>query len=274
MPARGRRAPRGRRTLSVSRFREYRSLLRAALSHGYAVVSLEAFLRGDARDAERVLILRHDVDRHPRSALTMVDMEADLGVRSTWYLRWRTADPGIIATLRDAGGEVGLHYETLTRRVRADGLEPGADIAPLLEPCRAELREEIAAFGALFGPCQSVCAHGDTRVPGVRNLTLLEREDLSAYGVRFDANLALRRHAIAIWLTDRSLAEGGWNEGHEPLKQLERAATPILCLTHPNNWVGSVGLWLDRGLAAGLPSPAPGARARIRRSRSDRPART
>jgi hypothetical protein len=260
------------RTFSRSRFRDYRTLLRTALARRYTVLSLEDFLTRDGVAGERVLILRHDVDQHPASALAMAAIERELNVRSTWYLRWRTADPGVIETLRGAGGEIGLHYETLTRRVLAEGISGPSDLDPLLPPCRRELRDEIAAFAQLFGPIRSVCGHGDTRVPGVRNLRLLEGEDLADYGVRFDANLALRRHSLAVWLTDRSAAEGSWNEGHEPLRLLADGVSPIQCLTHPNNWVGGAQLWLDRGLTAALPAARPGARLRIQRSRSDRPA--
>src|SRR5206468_1052609 len=117
------------------------SLLRTAIGHGYALISVERFL-GDraARRAPRVLILRHDVDQHPHSAVAQAEIERALGARSTWYLRWRTADPAVIAALRARGGEIGLHYETLTRRVLADQLASGADLSELTERCREQLR--------------------------------------------------------------------------------------------------------------------------------------
>jgi hypothetical protein len=90
--------------------------------------------------------------------------------------------------------------------------------------------------------------------------------------VRFDANLALRGHPLAVWLTDRSAAQGSWSDQHDPIALLRSGVSPIQCLTHPNNWVGGPHLWLDRGLAAALPSGRPGARLRIGRTRSDRPA--
>jgi hypothetical protein len=251
---------------------QYRSLLRTALGRGYAIVSLETFLDDPAaRETPRVLVLRHDVDQCPASALRMAAIERALGVRSTWYLRWRTADPDVIAALRAHGGEIGLHYETLTRRVLADRVGPDEDVSALLDPCREELRAEVAAFTARFGPIRSICAHGDTRVPWVRNLDLLEDVDPGALGVVHDANLALRRHRLGAWLTDRSAAEGAWGDGHDPDALLREHATPLLCLTHPNNWVSGPALWRDRLLAATLPAPAPGQGARITRTRADTP---
>jgi len=224
-------------------------LLKAALGVGYQVVTLEDFLDGAVRPAEGpVLILRHDVDQCAGAALRMSDVELELGLRSTWYFRWRTARPPVIEELRRRGGEIGLHYETLSREALN-----GAGAAGLgLEAARERLREEIATFAALFGPVRSVAAHGDTRVPGVRNGSLLRDEEWSEYGVDYDANDAMRRHPLAAWLTDRSSAEGGWSGDRDPFALLRDGATPVLCLTHPNNWVSGPELWWDRLLARSL----------------------
>ncbi len=254
-----------------NRFREYRSLLRIALSQQYEVIPLEAYLDRGGSLAPRTLILRHDVDQHPGSVLPMLDIEQALGLRSTWYFRWRTADPEVIRRVRARGGEVGLHYETLTRRVIERRIATGSDLRPELELCRAQLKREIEAFAQLFGATRSVCAHGDTRAAGVRNLQLLEGQNLEEYGIRFDANLSLRRHSLSAWVTDR-YGEGGWSDGQDLHALLLSGASPILGLTHPNNWAGGVSLWADRAVARVLPRPEPGRRVRVIRSRSDLPA--
>ena len=88
--------------------------------------------RAHAR-GERTLILRHDVDQHPASALVAARIERRLDLQSTWYMRWRTADPAVIDALRAAGGSVGFHYETLTRRVLGGGFDRRAGLDPLLD---------------------------------------------------------------------------------------------------------------------------------------------
>lgn len=244
-PARSRR--RFSRTLSRARWPEYGRLLKAALGAGYQAVTLEDFLDGAVQsDRGPILILRHDVDQHPRSALSMSDVEGELGLRSTWYFRWRTADPPVIEELRRRGGEIGLHYETLTREALRSGVGFGVVTGPEIEIARCHLREEIAVFAERFGPIRSVAAHGDTRVPGVRNGILLRDQQWSDFGVDYDANDAMRRHRLAAWLTDRSSAEGGWSDGRDPHTLFRDSATPILCLTHPNNWVSGMSLWRDR----------------------------
>ena len=52
---------------------------------------------------------------------------------------------------------------------------------------------------------------------------------------RFDGNAALRRQHLDVWLTDRSAPDGGWGDGRDPHLLIDGSASPILCLTHPNN---------------------------------------
>ena len=95
--------PRLSRTFSRGRWSEYRRFLELAGRHGYRIVSLEQLDREGRRDGVApTLILRHDVDQHPRSALTMAAIEDELGVRSSWYFRWRTAHPRSCPRLRNA----------------------------------------------------------------------------------------------------------------------------------------------------------------------------
>jgi hypothetical protein len=234
------------RTVSPSRWREYRRLLTLALDQDYAVVSLESWLADPEPHAGRdVLMLRHDVDQCPASALRMASIEADLGIHSTWYFRWRTARPEVVRAIRDAGHAVGLHYETLTRELLNRGL-PAARAPEMIPQARRVLREELDAFAARHGPARSTCPHGDTRIRGVHNGVLLEGEDLSDYGIQWEANAAIGRQPLDVWLTDRSIAEGRWKDALDPIDLLIDRRSPILAVVHPNNWVSGLGLWCDR----------------------------
>ena len=257
-------------TLSTARWGEYRRLLSHALESGYEVVSLEHWLTAEEPPSGPVIVLRHDVDQHPRAVGPLLAIEQALGVTSTWYFRWRTADPRVIARVRAAGGEVGLHYESLTRRMLADPAARATDPATI-ESCRAELRAELASFAELFGPARSACPHGDTRVPGITNQVLLDGVDLGPYGLEFDGNAALRRRPVDVWLTDRSAAQGGWCDGLDPFALIDRRRSPILCLTHPNNLASGAGLWLDRIMASVAPGGTPGQARILPRTGRDSP---
>lgn len=263
-------SPRLARTVSRARWKEYCRLLASASSRGYAIVSLEDWIEEPTPRDMPTLILRHDVDQHPRSAILMARIERHRGVTSTWYFRWRTADTKVIGWLRQHGFSVGLHYETLTRAALEAPFDPPTDDDRLAE-ARDTLRREIAAFQQLFGPIRSVCPHGDSRIPAVSNAVLLRGEDVAAYDIDFDGNDAMRGRRLGCWLTDRSSPDGSWKQGTDPESLLAQGVTPILCLTHPNNWVSGPSLWLDRLLAAILPSKRPDQRARLVRTRGDAP---
>ncbi len=234
--------------------------MRDAQERGYELWSLEEWLRADGSRTAPVIIIRHDVDQHPRSVLPMLAIESELGVRSTWYFRWRTAAGPVIDAVRRAGGDVGLHYETLTRLVRQRGLAAADVDRELVAEARGLLRREIAAFAHSFGSIASVCPHGDSRVPGVSNQILLQGQTCTDYGIEFDGNDAVNRRPLSLWLTDRSIPDGRWKEGLEPHRELTEGTSPILLVVHPNNWCSGVSLWRDRVLAAALPAVAPGRR--------------
>jgi hypothetical protein len=265
--------PRLSRTFSRARWGEYRRFLLDAQRHGYRLVSLERWVRDPDDDLARTLILRHDIDQHPRSALAMARVERELGVRSSWYFRWRTAHPTVVDSLKSSGCEVGLHYETLTRKALERRAMTGADAA-LIEESRATLREEIAAFVRLFGPIRSAVPHGDSRIPAVHNADLLKGQDCSDFGIEFDGNQAMTGRGLAHWLTDRSAPEGRWKDATDPAELFASGVSPILCVAHPNNWSSGRSLWLDRVLRAALPSRplTPGGRpSRPIRTGSDLP---
>jgi hypothetical protein len=243
--------PRISRTLARSRWREYECFLDQAASRGYSLVSLEDWVLGGAPSEGLTLVLRHDVDQAPRAALPMAEIERARGVRSTWYFRWRTADRRVIAHLRSAGCQVGLHYETLSRAAVRQGPGRDHDLDELIEPCRRLLTREIQAFAERDGPIRSICPHGDSRVPHVHNGRLVQGVEPEALGIEFDGNEAMRGRRLGHWLTDRSVAEGGWADGIDPSKLFESGVSPILGVVHPNNWNSGPALWANR-VALGL----------------------
>ncbi len=89
----------------------YRELLAAARAGGYRFSSF------DRPPAPGDLLLRHDVDLSLEAALTLAELEAELGVRATYFLMTRSefynlAAPSgeeALARLRSLGHRVGLH---------------------------------------------------------------------------------------------------------------------------------------------------------------------
>lgn len=236
------------------RWDEYGDLLRDALDAGYAVVSLDAWVHDAGACGERCLVLRHDVDQRPAAALRMAQIEGDLGISSTWYFRWRTAHPRVVAQIREWGMPVGLHYETLTRLARQAGRSQ-ADAA-MIDAAREALRAEIRIFSDRFGAISSICPHGDSRIPDVRNLDLVRGQDVTRYGVEYDGNEVLRGVPLR-WLTDRRDAER-WKDDHQPRAVFAAGVSPVVAVVHPNHWTSRGAVAFDRLASRLLPDPLAG----------------
>jgi hypothetical protein len=97
----------------------YADLLAAIEDAGLESLTVREYLSRESLP-ERFVVLRHDVDRRPGTADRMARLEAERGVRSTYYYRTSTFDAERVERL---GHEVGYHYEDY---VRASGDVEGA----------------------------------------------------------------------------------------------------------------------------------------------------
>ena len=62
----------------------YKQLISTLQSQGFFFQTFEEFIQNPK---EKVLILRHDVDRLPENALMMARMEKEAGVKASYYFR-------------------------------------------------------------------------------------------------------------------------------------------------------------------------------------------
>jgi hypothetical protein len=216
--------------------RRYRNLLQATVERGYEIRSVGAWVRG-SRDEDRTVLLRHDVDADPRGAARMAEVETELGIAGTWYVRWRTASPDLIGRLQGYGLEVGLHYECLSRLGRRLNARTAAELEPLESIAATYLEAEVCLFAHLFGGCPSICPHGDSGFPAARNANLLRHKSLDSLGVDFDARAAMAQGERAgwAWLTDdRQARVRGMPPGGDPVTH---PGDRLMLVIHPNNWV-------------------------------------
>ena len=76
--------------------------------------TLENFIQHPNK--EKIVILRHDVDRLPSNALVIAKIEKDASVKASYYFRIvkESYDEDIIRQIVEMGHEVGYHYENLS----------------------------------------------------------------------------------------------------------------------------------------------------------------
>ena len=103
----------------------YKSLIEALKEQNYHFLTVEEYFNRfvsqspsrkiDTQPTRPLAILRHDVDRKPENSLRMAKLEAELGVKATYYFRTipKTFKPKIIKQIFDLGHEIGYHYENL-----------------------------------------------------------------------------------------------------------------------------------------------------------------
>lgn len=173
-----------------------------------------------------VLLLRHDLDHSLRAAVPIAELEAEFGVRSTYFVQV-TCDfynllggegRAAVARVGSLGHEVGLHYDA--RRYAGILRRSGAAAAERALRLDVAMLEDIAAR-----PVVSASQHLPSDTEGFDVLRVVRHE---AYEERFTAG----RMA---YVSDSLLA---WRQAtpHDLLDQ--RASFQLL--THPMKWATPV----------------------------------
>lgn len=95
-------------------YEAYRDLLSLLREQGYAFRDYHSYA-----DAPRCVILRHDIDTSLAQAVKLAELEAEEGVRSTWFVLLRTDfynaaskyGQEALRHIQSLGHEVGLHFD-------------------------------------------------------------------------------------------------------------------------------------------------------------------
>jgi len=190
----------------------YRAILARARALGYRVVPFREFA---PPEGQPVLLLRHDLDGPLAGAQAMAELEAEAGVRATYFVQTAgdfynllsSASRAFLLTLGALGHEVGLHYEA--RRYRDDA-----------NACERDLRllEDLSGQ-----PVHSASQHIPVDDEPVAMDRYVRNE---AYAPRFTRD-------PMTYISDSLMA---WREA-TPHDLLDRGASFQL-LVHPETWIG------------------------------------
>ena len=220
-------------TLSI-----YKQLLATLRAQGFTFQSFAAFIQVPAN---RVIILRHDVDRLPGNALKMARIEHDLNIPASYYFRAvpESWDEAIIRQIAGLGHEIGYHYENLS--------------ACKGDPCRAweDFQANLARLRVL-APVTTICMHGSP-MSRIDNLDLWQTYDYKTLGIVGESYLNVDFTKV-FYLTDtgrrwnhtgasiRDRVDSGFdiqvkNTGHLiTLAREGRLPDMIMINTHPQRW--------------------------------------
>lgn len=132
----------------------YKKLLHELVSQQYLFQTFSDYLKNPE---ERVVILRHDVDLMPGNSLRFARIQADLGIKGSYYFRAvkESWDEDIIKEIAALGHEVGYHYESLTT-VSRRGLKPNNG---LMESGIEDFLTNLSRLRGLV-QVETICMHG------------------------------------------------------------------------------------------------------------------
>ncbi len=96
----------------------YKNLLNAFKKAGYTFLTLENFVQdihNNLKPGQRILVLRHDVDRKPENSLETARIESSLNISASYYFRIvkESFHQDIIKSILNLNHEIGYHYEDL-----------------------------------------------------------------------------------------------------------------------------------------------------------------
>lgn len=199
----------------------YRQMLRCGIAGGYrfaGFAELAVLRRGEGR----ICLLRHDCDNDLVAAARLAEIEAEAGVRSTYFLMLRSAmynllaptNAALVRRILDCGHWLGLHFDGL-----AAGDAAEARLAVLVDQECELLQQE---FGR---PVTAVSFHQPSRLVLDNRIRLdrintYDRRDMEGVHYTSDSNLAFR--------------------GGDPVDLFAGGAHQLLqVLIHPEWWTGS-----------------------------------
>ncbi len=146
----------------------YRSLLDALILAGYEFQTFRDYLKNPL---EKVVILRHDVDKKPGNSLRFAEIEHDRGLKASYFFRVVTESLQVdkLLAIAKLGHEIGYHYEDM-------------------DPAKGDPQEAIKSFEQnleklrKLAPIDTICMHGSP-LSKFDNKDLWQHYDYHEYGI-------------------------------------------------------------------------------------------
>lgn len=230
-------------------YETYERLITAAHEQGYEFLTMREYLSRDDLP-ERFLIMRHDVDRKPANALDLAEIEADVGVSTSYYFRAidKTFRPDILTSVADLGHEVGYHYEDVDT---SDGD---------MRAAQRSFVDNLARFREYVGS-ETVAMHGNPLTEH-DNRELWETAAFEDHGILGEVYLSVDFTDLVYfsdtnrtWYDERTIVND-WPVGparkpeqiestRDLIELVEAEQIPRLyLLTHPNRWAETTAEWV------------------------------
>lgn len=224
----------------------YRHLLDSMKAAGYQFQTFSDYL---SAPAQKVIMLRHDVDDRKLHSLEFARIQHEKGIVGSYYFRMvpESFDEGVIREIHDLGHEVGYHYEDMDF---AKG-DPQKAIK-LFEQHLDRLRKIV--------PVSTICMHGSPR-SRFDNKDVWKQYDYRNYGIigepYFDLDYSdifymtdtgRRWDGHAVSVRDKVEDHFGlrFHTTRQVIQCLDNGQFPAKAMInfHPQRWTDDRRLWL------------------------------
>lgn len=146
----------------------YKELLDALILAGYKFQTFRDYLKNPL---EKVVILRHDVDKKPGNSLRFAEIEHEKGLRASYFFRAVPESLHVdkLLAIKALGHEIGYHYEDM-------------------DPAKGDPQEAIKSFEQnleklrKLAPIDTICMHGSP-LSKFDNKDLWQHYDYRSYGI-------------------------------------------------------------------------------------------
>lgn len=227
--------------------KRYEQICQAILHAGYQPYTIAQYIEKKPKTGN-IVVLRHDVDRNPKNALWMAQLESKHNLHSTYYFRYvqNVFNVNIIESIHRLGHEIGYHYETLSKTQ--------GDVHKAIELFSKELEsmDKVAKV-------QTISMHGSP-LSKFDNRDIWKSIDYQDYGLLGEAYLTIDYSQIQYFTdTGRTWKRTQFNlrdftaqmKTHSEIKTtndlisaIKKKKFPILCIsTHPERWPDSISGW-------------------------------
>lgn len=229
--------------LKNNRIKEYEDVLLKAKQHGYQMISMEKYAKGEYDNSQKVMILRHDVDHVSLGTRAMLDAEKKYGAIASYYFRWKTADYSIIRDIVTEGSEASFHFEVIANLIRLrEGEKYSKEYILSCKDLFIDLlKNELDLFRGYYEvPCLTIASHGaeENRKIEVSNNYITDDECVyKKLGIILEAYQKRFIDDMGIYIADTEIEYNeGYRYGKTPQEAMIEELSPILFLSHPNNW--------------------------------------
>ena len=249
--------------------KQYELLLNALQERNYTFQTFSEYLR---QPAERVIMLRQDVDDRKQNSLLFAKLQYARGIKGSYYFRIvpQSIDKEIILQIAGLGHEIGYHYEDMDFARKQSPV--GTDENGLYALAWSLFRKHLSQLREIC-PVSTISMHGSPRSK-YDNKALWLKYNFRELGIIGEPYLDIDFNEVA-YLTDtgrrwngfdvsiRDKVDGRFNFNFRSTQQIidhiDQLPDKIMFTFHPQRWTDNPILWLQELLMQNMKNVVKGA---------------